>query len=351
MVESVTETTADVDPGDRWSYWKDTAMAAVDGSHLRDRDGFSAERHVTSLSSGLLVDTASEPLAACRSPRNIALDDGDDACLMTLVRGHGVVDMAGQGGKPLPTGDLALFDLARPYAVTVPTSYREMRVYVRRREFAAKVGDIRVLAGLRFPAGDPLVAMFSGYLGDLLRRLPTMTPGEADIGLEGALHLLSGLVAFALRPRPRRPGGTVRQCRARHRRPPHPGHVDRPRPGRGDAGAGRRRLAGDPLQGIRGPRRRRDRHQGGEAGPRWPSPRRPVGTEPIHAAGGGRVRVRRLRHLRARVPTALRGFREGLAQGLTTGTPKSARAPRQRARSGSHVRPVSWRRAGHARGR
>lgn len=194
MVDSIEETTDDVAPHERWAYWKDTAMAAVDGASLGNGP-FSASRSMTPLGPGLLVDTASGPLAARRTARNIARDGGDDACLMSLFEGHAVIDPRDDGAKALPAGELALFDLARPYSVTVPTAYREMRLYVPRAEFAARVGRIGDLAGLRIPADDILATLFSAYVRGLLAGLSSMTREQADAGLDGALHLLSNLVS------------------------------------------------------------------------------------------------------------------------------------------------------------
>lgn len=195
MVATVIETTDEVKPSERWTFWKDTAMAAVDGTRLDVASPFSAYRAVTSLTSGILADTTSGPVFCRRPARKIAQDADDGVCLMMLRDGDGIVDQRGFSESTLPTGDLKLFDLARPYTVAVPASYRETRLYVPRSVFAEKVGSIDGLVGLQIPAASPLAGLFSQYLSSLLSSLPTMTQAEADAGLDGALHLLSALVA------------------------------------------------------------------------------------------------------------------------------------------------------------
>jgi AraC family transcriptional activator of tynA and feaB len=195
MVATVIETTDDVKPNERWTFWKDTAMAAVDGTRLDVALPFSAHRAVTSLTSGILADTTSEPVF-CRRPTHKIAQDGDDGvCLMILRKGDGIIDQQDFSESKLPAGDLKLFDLARQYTVAVPASYRETRLYVPRSVFAEKVGSIDGLVGLQIPAELPLAGLFNQYLSSFLISLPTMMQVEADAGLDGTLHLLSGLVA------------------------------------------------------------------------------------------------------------------------------------------------------------
>ncbi len=195
MVATVIETTDEVRPSERWTFWKDTAMAAVDGTRLDVASPFSARRAVTSLTSAVLADTASAPVFCRRHARKIAQDGDDGVCLMILREGDGIIDQQGFSEGTLPTGDMKLFDLARPYEVAVPTAYRETRLYVPRSVFAERVGSIDDLVGLQIPATSPLAGLFSQYLSSFLSSLPAMTQAEADAGLEGSLHLLSGLVA------------------------------------------------------------------------------------------------------------------------------------------------------------
>ena len=170
-------------------------MAAVDGTHLGARSAFTAHRSVTSVGTAVLVDTVSGPLSARRPAPKIARDGIDDVCLMMLLEGHSIIDQGDLGESTLPAGSSMFFDLARPYAVTVPTDYRELRLYVPRRDFTARVGRIERFVGLEIPAAAPLTSLFNRYLAGVFAALPAMSPHEAESGVDGILHLLSNLVA------------------------------------------------------------------------------------------------------------------------------------------------------------
>lgn len=90
MVATAIETTDQVKPSERWTFWKDTAIAAVDGTRLDAASPFSARRAVTSLTSGVLADTASGPVFCRRPARRIAQDGDDGVCLMILREGDGI---------------------------------------------------------------------------------------------------------------------------------------------------------------------------------------------------------------------------------------------------------------------
>jgi AraC-like DNA-binding protein len=92
---------------------------------------------------------------------------------------------------------MVLYDLGRPYAATSKVPYRELRLYVPRELFAARVGRIEDLSGLHLRSGGTF-GMFKAYLSAYAAALPTLSEREADIALDGVLHLLSGLVGSVL---------------------------------------------------------------------------------------------------------------------------------------------------------
>lgn len=86
-------------------------------------------------------------------------------------------------------------DLSRPYTVSGLSPYRELRLHIPRDAFAERNGSVELLSGSKVPAGDPLGTLFTGYLEGYAAALPTMTEVQAEVGLDGVLHLLSSLVA------------------------------------------------------------------------------------------------------------------------------------------------------------
>lgn len=195
MVDSLVQTTAAVSPRDGWSYWKDTVLAAMDCQNLDDGAPFGARRSVTSVAGGIILDTASSPLSVHRSARGLARDYIDFVALTVFVEGHGLGDPRDSGGTALSTGEIALCDLARPHRATGLTRYRELRLYMPRAAFSARIGPIDDLLDLRIPAAAPLAALFTRYFRGLCDLLPTLSRQDADAGVDGVAHLLSALVA------------------------------------------------------------------------------------------------------------------------------------------------------------
>ncbi len=192
--DSVVQSTDGVAPAERWDHWTDVALAAVDGAPLVDGADFSATRRLGRTGLGTVIHTASQPLTVERSRARIARDGLDDVCLVMMTEGRGRMDAGTRGEDALHDGDMVLFDVARPYTTTALTPYEELRLYVPRRVFAARVGRIESLAGLRIPGQGALAALFSRYLADLSAAMPSLTGPEAEAGMDGVLHLFTGLV-------------------------------------------------------------------------------------------------------------------------------------------------------------
>lgn len=188
------ESTDGLPPAQRWDHWTDVALGAVDGAPIVDRTDFAARRTVARTALGTLIRTASEPLAIERSARRISRDGLDDVCLVLMPEGRGRIDAGVRGEDALGGNDMVLFDVGRPYAAAGLTAYKELRLYVPRRLFAARVGRIEALAGLRIPGEGALADLFVAHLAALSRAMPGLSPDEAEAGMDGVLHLLAGLV-------------------------------------------------------------------------------------------------------------------------------------------------------------
>ena len=194
MVKHIIETTRDVASRERWGFWKETALAAVDAEACGDPTTFSAYRTVSHTAHGTLIETTSKPLSMRRPRSKITRDGIDHACLVVALAGSGVIDQVNRPQDVLRSGDLILYDLGRPYTAASVEPYRELRVYVPRDMFTMRVGRIETLSGLQLKAGDGLVDLFTSYLSTYAAALPNLSSREADIGMDGVLHLLQGLV-------------------------------------------------------------------------------------------------------------------------------------------------------------
>jgi AraC-like DNA-binding protein len=195
LVKRSIETTAQVTPRERWDYWKEKTLAAVDAKPVYGPQAFTAFRTIVQTELGTLIDSTSEPMSLRRTQSKIARDGVDHACLVVPLRGSGVVDQQNRSEDVLRRGDLFLYDLGRPYTATSLEPYHELRLYVPREVFARRVGRIEMLSGLRLNSQSGLVGMFEAFLAAYSKSLPTLTDRQATIGMEGVLHLLAGLVS------------------------------------------------------------------------------------------------------------------------------------------------------------
>lgn len=198
MPHRIYQTTDAVAVHERWDFWKDTTLAAVEAAPVGEADDFRARRSITQTAHGTLIDTVSKPMALRRPRERIARDGIDHACLVVGLAGSGIIDQLGRAEVAVAAGDMVLYDLGRPYVTTSLEDYHELRLYVPRDHFAARVGRIETLSGLLIPGAGGLGRMFTRYLAAYAAELPALSARDAEAGMDGVLHLLSGLVGRAL---------------------------------------------------------------------------------------------------------------------------------------------------------
>ncbi len=198
MVKRFVQTTQGVASRERWDYWKDTTLAPVDAKAAGDPAAFEAHRTVSETAHGTLIETTSHPMSMHRPQSKITRDGIDHACLVVALAGSGVINQVSRPEDLLRPGDLILYDLGRPYTAASVEPYRELRLYVPRDTFARRVGRIEILSGLQLRGGDGLVDLFTSYFQGYAASLPSLDARQADVGMDGVLHLLSGLVNTSL---------------------------------------------------------------------------------------------------------------------------------------------------------
>lgn len=197
MVATLIETTDGLPADQRWDMWRHSALFSGDAATTIERDDFAARRTVVRMPQGTLFDTASSPVAVQRTRRHLQRDGVDHATVFVFLRGRGSLDQGGRMLDAIAPGEVVFQDAGRPFTVAGTENYRELRLFVPRAAFL-RVGRIEALAGLRIPADGPLAPLFTRYLADYAAALPTLSADDASVGLDGVLHLLSGLVGRTL---------------------------------------------------------------------------------------------------------------------------------------------------------
>lgn len=158
--------TRDVHPRDRLSFWQDVACKAFVEIECRTDAGpaFDATIWSRSLSqiSISLVDT--DQCGVFRRRRAIARAASDDVLLSLQLAGSSLLSQNGRETR-LGTGDFAIYDTMRTYALMVPSGVRQLVLKLPRRELERRLGSISRYTAIAVRADDPFGAFASGFLG------------------------------------------------------------------------------------------------------------------------------------------------------------------------------------------
>lgn len=189
MIKIIKQSTDGLRPKDSFDFWWQSAMPFVDAHHPSSSVPFSASRVVATASLGTFMDTRSEPVEIERMADRIQQHQYDQIGVSLFLSGDGY-QRQGERSEMIRPGDIAIVDMGCPFASGGSTAYRELRLHVPRKIFAAQIGRVETLAGRCFPAGGALQALFAAYYQGFADALPTMQPAEAERGFEAVLHLL-----------------------------------------------------------------------------------------------------------------------------------------------------------------
>lgn len=192
-VETLSQNTDEVEPERAFAYWRDTALAMSGVSpDTQARRSFSAKRLVAVTGNTTLLHTHGRRIDCERTAQHIRRDGRDAVTITVFLRGSGYLEQYGQGARVLP-GDLSLTVSNRPYRIGAFEDYEEIRLAVPRALFTRIVGEPEALIGRRFERNGPTL-LLSNYLQGYAGMISQMSQTEADVAVEGALHLLRGLV-------------------------------------------------------------------------------------------------------------------------------------------------------------
>ena len=187
--------TADVHPRDRVAYWVDglaDAIIHVDCEPRRD-EPFSAEIRAASAGQVRCATYSSVAQIVARSARKIAHRPADMFTLGVQLAGYG---FASQDGRDLALrpGDLALYDMTRPFELTFTDRFVRTTLVFPRAALVRRLGAAERFIGRSIDGTAGVGGMLSPLLRELPSRLDTI-PGSVR---ERLADNLLDLIATAL---------------------------------------------------------------------------------------------------------------------------------------------------------
>ena len=185
-------TTESVEPKRAFDYWRSTVITGTDLAQPDSEKPFAASRLVASSSHGAIFHTNSSPYILERRPSHMRQDGRDEVGIMLIVRGNGYLEQVNNGSL-LGPGDISFQTWGRPGSAAGLTDFEEIRLTVPRATFLAHVGNVDDFAARKFAAG-PLNELFAAYLKAFAGSVTKMSDAETGIAVEGALHLLRGVI-------------------------------------------------------------------------------------------------------------------------------------------------------------
>lgn len=193
-VKTLRQSTAAVEPKRAFEFWHDTALAMSGASVTvsEERRSFAASRLVAVTAHGTLLHTEGQRIDVERSVRHIRQDERDTITIALVLRGTEYFEQGTRGGLMTP-GDISVTDSGRPFLIGAYEDYEEIRLSATRAAFRAHVGEPEAYTG-RLIRHGPLNTLFATCLQSYAALVPNMTEAEADIAVEGILHLFRGLV-------------------------------------------------------------------------------------------------------------------------------------------------------------
>jgi len=193
VVPSVIETTSHVEPTCAFEFWRSTALARfgdVDPQH--PRAPFSAKRLTVAQPDWILTHTVSSPVGLNFRTRHIDRNARDMVVIGVGIDGIGY-QQQGERGTQLGGGDVSILSRGLPFVAGTRSAYEEIRLAVPRETIETRIGRVEAFAG--GCVGEPSTsAEFRAFMRKLAASVAWMTESEAQVAIDGALHLLGCLV-------------------------------------------------------------------------------------------------------------------------------------------------------------
>lgn len=193
LVPSTIETTRHVEPKRAFDFWCSTALAPHgDVGRMHPRAAFQARRLVVMGADWGLTHTVSSPVGVTVGARHIGRNPSDAMVIGLALDGIGYQEQGLRGAR-LSAGDISFLSRQRPFLAGTQSDYAEIRLALPRATFEAWIGTVEAFAG-RCIADRPAHAAFKAAFRTFAASAAWMTEGEAQVALEGVLHLLRTLV-------------------------------------------------------------------------------------------------------------------------------------------------------------
>jgi AraC-like DNA-binding protein len=180
--------TAVVAPGDRWAFWRDTALDRTDADFPADGPprGFSAQVRGYVGVTGELREGRSDAVIMRRSAARCRQDGIDEIMLSFLVSSDGPGQYRrGDTTFSVPVGGVTVNDSAVPFTVAMQR-YRSINYRLPRSAVASAIGgDPGILTG-RLLSAAPLNRLLCSHLTQLVDAMEEMDDRERQVALDVA---------------------------------------------------------------------------------------------------------------------------------------------------------------------
>jgi len=187
--------TAGMRRGEKFEYWHDVVCRNVvdlDCAH-RDGEDFEASIEGVELPGLNLWRIHATAHAAARSPLSIARASSDSMVVNFVVSGR---LQAEQDGKSvlLSAGDGALCDANRPYLLRLNEPVSIACVKLPRSALSQRSVGLQRATAVSFENASSLCPLVFGYVANLTRRGPQLTPASSDKASRNFVELLGAMV-------------------------------------------------------------------------------------------------------------------------------------------------------------
>lgn len=158
-----TSTLAERDRFDYWNEYVCKAYAHCEGT-ISDRRSFNARGKVLDFGAAQVSDVSSTGIQYERRACDLRRDPQDDIFVSLMLEGEGFF---GQNDRQLRqrTGDVLIYDSARPYTHCYQEEYRALLLRIPRPLMQSRLTDIDALGGLVLTSDLP----FAGLIGSLIQ--------------------------------------------------------------------------------------------------------------------------------------------------------------------------------------
>ncbi|MCE0444505.1 transcriptional regulator [Streptomyces tricolor] len=223
---SLVLTTDAVPDQDKVAYWSDAVGGALVPVAVAPRDPRPFDGRIATDSLGYLRISRMEADAkrVSRTPALIARAPGDLVAVGLRVAGRATLVQDGRRAE-LDTGDLVVYDMARPFSVSYPQRFATHVFQLPRHVLGVADSDIRLVTGTAIGTGHGFGAVLRPFLTTLADAAPSYPPA---VGQRLAGHVVDLFTTLITDVTHRDPDGTPRPPRAQRPRP----HRPEPRPGR-----------------------------------------------------------------------------------------------------------------------